>query len=146
MSSTTSTTTSTNTSGAITAAGANEALVRGLVDAFVHGDLETVRGCFAEEAVWDLPGRGVLAGTYTGPEAIIGFLARSFELSGGSLSVELHDVLSSPHGACQVQRVTAELPGRRLDCVELLAHEIRDGLIVRTHHRPDAHALDAFFG
>lgn len=127
-------------------AAANEALVRGLVDAFVRGNLGTVRGYFAEDAVWDLPGRGVLAGTYHGPDAIVGFLARAYELSAGTLSLELFDVLSSPHGACQVQRVTAELPGKRLDCVELLAHEIRDGRIVTTHHRPDAHAIDEFFG
>lgn len=137
----------TTTHAAVTdAAAANEALVRDLVAAFLRGDLETVRGYFADEAVWDLPGRGVLAGTYHGPDAIVGFLARAFELSGGTLSLQLMDVFSSPSGACHVQRVSAELPGKSLDTIEVLAHEIHDSRIIVTHHRPDAYAIDEFFG
>jgi ketosteroid isomerase-like protein len=135
-----------NTATDTQTASTNEALARAMVSAFLQGDLAAVREHFAEDATWDLPGRGVLAGTYRGPDAIIGFLARAFELSAGTLSLEVHDVLSSPTGACQVQRVTAELPGKRLDCIELISHEIQDGRIVSTHHRPDAHALDEFFG
>jgi hypothetical protein len=33
-----------------------------------------------------------------------------------------------------------------LECVEILAHDIADGAIVRTYHRPDQYAIDAFFG
>jgi uncharacterized protein len=124
----------------------NAALVRTVLDEFARGDLDAVRTHFAPDAVWDLPGRGTLAGEYKGPDAIVGFLARSFELSGGTLRLEVLDVLASETGAAHVQLVTAEGPGRTLRCVEVLAHEIVDGLIVRTYHRPDAHALDAFFG
>jgi ketosteroid isomerase-like protein len=124
---------------------ANAAVAREVVDAFQRGDLPTVAARFAPDAVWDLPGRGVLAGEYKGPDAIVGFLARAFELSGGTLRLEVLDVLGSDRGAAHVQRVTADHDGRHLDCVEVLAHEIVDGLIVRTHHRPDAYAIDAFF-
>jgi hypothetical protein len=95
--------------------------------------------------VWDPPGRGVLAGRFEGPDAIVGFLARSFELSGGTLNLQILDVLASDTGAAHVQRVTADHEGRRLDCVEILHHKIVDGHIVRTQHRPDPYA-DAFFG
>jgi hypothetical protein len=124
----------------------NATLVRTLIDEFQRGDLAAVATHFAPDAIWELPGRGSLAGQYKGPEAIVGFLARSFELSGGTLRLEVLDVLASDGGAAHVQRVSAEHDGRRLDCVEVLAHEIRDGLIVRTHHRPDPYAIDAFFG
>ena len=125
---------------------ANAVLVRRLVDAFLQGDLATVATFFATTPSWDLPGRGALAGTYKGPEEIIGFLARSFELSGGTLSLEVLDILGSDVGAAQVQRVTAHRDGRHLDCVEVLAHEIADGKIRRTWHRPDQYAIDSFFG
>ncbi len=125
---------------------ANAAVVAALIQNFLRGDLDAVRAAFAAHAVWDLPGRGSLAGSYVGPDAIVGFLARCFELSGGTLRLELLDILASDRGAAHVQRVTAEGGGRRLDCVEVLAHEIVDGLIVRTHHRPDPYAIDAFFG
>lgn len=125
---------------------ANAALVRTVVEEFQRGDLAAVRSHFAPDAVWELPGRGPLAGEYKGPDAIIGFLARSFELSGGTLRLEVRDVLASDAGAAHVQLVTAERPGRTLRCVEVLAHEIVDGMITRTYHRPDQYAIDAFFG
>ena len=127
-------------------AASNAALVRALIDEFGRGDLTAVASHFAPDAVWDLPGRGVLAGRYAGPDAIVGFLARAFELSGGTLRLEVLDILGSDRGAAHVQRVSAEHDGRRLDCVEILHHDIVDGQIVRTHHRPDPYAIDAFFG
>lgn len=123
----------------------NTALVRGMIDAFGCGDLAAVGACFAADAVWDLPGRSAVAGTYTGPDEIVGFLARAYELSGGTLRLEVLDVLGSDQGAAHVQRVQAERDGRALDCVEVLAHEIVDGRITRTYHRPDQYAIDAFF-
>ncbi|MFN0283902.1 MAG: nuclear transport factor 2 family protein [Kineosporiaceae bacterium] len=123
----------------------NAALVRTMIEKFLHGDLAAVGRCFAADAVWELPGRGTLAGEYKGPDAIIGFLARAFELSGGTLRLDVLDVLASDTGTAHVQRVTADNRGRQLDCVEVLAHEIVDGLIIHTYHRPDAHAIDAFF-
>ena len=44
-----------------------------------------------------------------------------------------------------LQRVTAHREDRTLDCVEVIAHEISDGLITHSYHRPDAYAIDAFF-
>ncbi|CAM3655965.1 nuclear transport factor 2 family protein [Smaragdicoccus niigatensis] len=124
----------------------NVEFVRTMVEAFQRGDLDTVGSCFADDAVWELPGTSPVAGTYTGPEQIVGFLADSFVRSGGTLRLELIEILGSDWGAVQVQRVLAERDGRTLDCVELLAHEVRDGKIVRTYHRPDQYAIDAFFG
>ncbi|MGH9156869.1 MAG: hypothetical protein ACRD1K_13765 [Acidimicrobiales bacterium] len=44
-----------------------------------------------------------------------------------------------------MQRFSAEHDGRTLDCVEVIAHEVIDGKIVRTYHRPDQHAIDTLF-
>ena len=123
----------------------NEALVTKLISDFQQGNLEAIKTAFAADAVWDLPGRGPLSGAYHGPDAIVGFLARSYELSGGTLRIDVYDILASEHGAAQVQRVTADHAGRHLDCVEVLAHEIVNGRITKTHHRPDSNAIDAFF-
>lgn len=124
----------------------NATLVRTMVDAFLRGDLETVGSVFAEDAVWDFPGHSVLNGAYKGPAEIVGFLARSFELSGGTLSLELIDVTASDDGACQAQWVSADHGGRSFRSVELLHHEIEDGRIVRTWHRSDDVAITGFFG
>lgn len=123
----------------------NAELARTMVAAFQRGDLATVAGHFADDAVWDLPGRSPVAGEYKGPDAIVGFLAKAFELSGGTLQLELIDIFGSDWGAVQVQHVRASHNGRVLECVETLAHEIVAGKIVRTYHRPDQYAIDAFF-
>jgi ketosteroid isomerase-like protein len=124
----------------------NAVLVQRMVDAFSRGDLATVATHFASDATWQLPGIGQVAGTYTGPEQIVGFLAKAYELSGGTLALDLLTILGNDWGAVQVQRVTAKNNGRELDCVEVLAHHIVDGTIVHTYHRPDPYAIDAFFG
>lgn len=123
----------------------NAEQIEKMLQAFGQGDLGSVGANFAPDAVWELPGRSVIAGTFTGPEAVIGFLAKSYELSGGTLSVEPIAVLGTDWGAVQVQRVTANRDGRKLDCVEVLAHQMDHGLIRHTYHRPDQYALDAFF-
>jgi hypothetical protein len=52
-----------------------------------------------------------------------------------------HCGLVSADAACGCPRRV----GATLDCVEVLAHGIVDGAIVRSYHRPDQHAIDAFF-
>ena len=42
----------------------NAALLRRVLDAFKEGDMETVSGAFAEDAVWHLPGKSQLAGDH----------------------------------------------------------------------------------
>ena len=110
----------------------NSHLTRRMVDAFSRGDLDTVGGCFSPDAVWDLPGRSTVAGTYKGPQEILGFLAKAYELSGGTLSVEVIDVLGSDWGAVQVQHVTADHDGRHL--TELRGNPRPPHR--RRHHRP----------
>src|SRR5690242_18366859 len=100
----------------------NATVTRTMVEAFMRGDLAAVGSAFADDAVWDLPGRSVVAGTYKGRDEILGFLAKAYELSGGTLSLELIEILGSDWGAVQVQHVRANHNGRTLDCVETLAH------------------------
>jgi ketosteroid isomerase-like protein len=124
----------------------NTALVRTMVDAFLRGDLDTVGSVFAEDAVWDFPGHSIVNGTYKGPDEIVGFLARSFELSGGTLALDVIDITASAAGACHAQWVSADHAGRSFRSVELLHHEIEDGKILRTWHRSDDVAITGFFG
>ena len=123
----------------------NETIVRTMIDAFLRGDLDTVATAFADDAVWDFPGHSIINGTYKGPAEIVGFLARSFELSGGTLAVDLIDLTTSAAGACHAQWVSADHGGRSFRSVELLHHEIQNGRIVRTWHRSDDVAITGFF-
>jgi uncharacterized protein len=74
----------------------NSELVQKMLGAFGSGDLETVGSCFAPGAVWDFPGRSVVNGTFKGPDEIVGFLAQAFELSGGTLNIDVIDIIDIP--------------------------------------------------
>ena len=71
---------------------------------------------------------------------------RDAEVEGSVLVGQFAAPGGDDWGAVHVQEVTAEHGGRRLACVEVLAHQIVDGRIVHTYHRPDQYAVDAFFG
>ena len=57
-------------------AASNEALVRRIFDAFARKESLKLRRVFAPEAVWTVPGSGLMAGVYRGPEQILRFLGR----------------------------------------------------------------------
>ncbi len=62
----------------------NEDLVRKGFDAFARGDVDTLRELFDQDAVWHAPGRNPLAGDHLGVDAILGFFARTMEVTGGT--------------------------------------------------------------
>ena len=74
----------------------NEDLVREGFAAFSRGDMDYLqKQFFAEDVRFHLPGRSLLAGDYEGPQQVMQLFARLFELTGGTFSVELHDVLAN---------------------------------------------------
>ena len=54
----------------------NVELVRAGYAAFSAGDMATLNGLFAEDAVWHVPGSGVLSGPKQGRDAILAFSVR----------------------------------------------------------------------
>ena len=63
-----------------------------------------LRGLFAEDAVWSVPGRGVMAGLYEGREAIFRFLVKLPQETDGTYGSELIDVLASDDRAAALYR------------------------------------------
>jgi ketosteroid isomerase-like protein len=108
----------------------NVEVVRRLYAAFAAGDAETVRSCFADDAVWHLPGRSPVAGVYRGVDAIFDdFFAVIRAESGGTLQVDLVDVFDGGESVVALQHVTGERPGKRLDILACQLITLRDGKI-----------------
>ena len=80
----------------------NEELVRRGFDAFATGDVNMLRELLHQDSVWHAPGRNPVAGDHQGVEAILGFFARTMELTGGTFRVELHDVLANDEHAVAI--------------------------------------------
>ena len=124
----------------------NEAIVRQIFDAFARKEGLALRGLFAEDAVWSVPGRGVMAGTYRGREAIFRFLAKLPKETDGTYGSELIDVLASEDRAAALYRARGQRHGRTLELDQLLVFRIEDGLVREVLALPsDPEAFEAFW-
>jgi uncharacterized protein len=124
----------------------NEAVVRRIFDAFARKEGLALRGLFAEDAVWFVPGQGVMAGTYCGREAIFRFLAKLPRETDGTYGSELIDVLVSVDRAAAFYRARGQRHGRTLELDQLLVFRIADGLVREVLALPsDPDAFEAFW-
>ena len=124
----------------------NAALVRKIMDAFQRKQGLALRDCFAEDAVWHVPGEGVMAGTYRGRTEIFRFLARLPKLTGGTYRSRLIDVLASEERGAGLYRALGEREGRTIDIDQLLLFTIRDGVVTEVLALPsDPAAFEAFW-
>ena len=128
------------------AAAENEAIVRRIFDAFARKEGLALRGLFADDAVWSVPGRGVMAGAYEGREAIFRFLARLPKETDGTYGSELIDVLASDDRAAALYRARGIRYGRTLELDQVLLFDVDDGLVRRVLALPsDPDAFEAFW-
>jgi len=112
----------------------NAARVRTLFTAFRNGDLPTVEGIVASDAVWHFPGRhGQLAGSHQGRDAIVAFLLKVMSLTDGTFHLDLEDVVANDTTAIALFRGTARRQGRSLDNPTCLRLHLRDGQVVELH-------------
>ena len=107
----------------------NAAIVERIFDAFARKEGLALRGLFAEDAVWSVPGRGVMAGSYEGREAIFRFLAKLPKETGGTYGSELIDVLASDDRAAALYRARGVRHGRTLELDQVLLFQIEGGLV-----------------
>jgi uncharacterized protein len=128
------------------AAAENEAIVRRIFDAFARKEGFALRGLFAEDAVWNVPGSGVMAGVYRGRDEIFRFLARLPRETEGTYSSELVDVLVSDRRAAALYRARGTRHGRTLELDQVLLFEIEAGRVQRVLALPsDPDAFEAFW-
>lgn len=128
------------------AATENEAIVRRIFDAFARKEGFALRGLFAEDAAWHVPGRGVMAGVYRGRDEIFRFLARLPKETEGTYSSELVDVLASDGRAAALYRARGTRHDRTLELDQVLLFTIEDGLVQRVLALPsDPDAFETFW-
>ena len=124
----------------------NAALVRRIMEAFASKEGFALRDCFAEDAVWHVPGEGVMAGTYRGRTEIFRFLARLPKLTDGTYRSRLIDVLASEERGAGLYRAMGEREGRTIDIDQLLLFTIRHGVVTEVLALPsDPAAFERFW-
>jgi ketosteroid isomerase-like protein len=128
------------------AAAENTAIVRRIFEAFARKEGFALRGLFAEDAVWSVPGGGAMAGVYRGRDEIFRFLARLPKETDGTYSSELRDVLASDERAAALYLASGARRGRELELEQVLLFRIEDGLVREVLALPsDPDSFEAFW-
>ena len=124
----------------------NERIVRRIFEAFARKEGLALRGLFDEDAVWSVPGRGVMAGTYRGREAIFRFLSKLPRETDGTYGSELIDVLASEDRAAALYRARGTRHDRTLELDQVLLFSIEGGLVRHVLALPsDPDAFETFW-
>jgi ketosteroid isomerase-like protein len=114
--------------------------------AFIAGDLEAVRGLFAEDATWEVPGSNPTSGTKQGRDAIIGYLVQIMTLSEGTFTTTQLDLAQGDEHVFSLDRIEATRNGVTVNNTGINVFQLQDGLVssVRQYAENTAE-LDAFW-
>ena len=125
----------------------NEDLVREAYAAFGRGDMDALRDkFFTQDVRYHVTDRSLLAGDYEGVDQVLQFFARIFEISGGTFSFELHDVLANDEHAVALVTVRGERAGKQLNDNMVQISHLRDGKAYEVWNQAtDQYAQDEFW-
>jgi uncharacterized protein len=124
----------------------NEDVIRRGYEAFNTGDMDTLRELFDPDIVWHVPGRNAISGDHRGPDAVLGFFGKVFEITGGTFRADLHDVTANDEHAAALHVARGQSQGKTLEDNNVVAFHVHDGKIVEAwHYFEDQYANDEFW-
>ena len=118
----------------------NVDLLRRGFAAFAAGDMATLDGMFADDAVWHVPGRNKFSGDYEGKAAIFQYFGE-FIQDMDSFEQEIHALFADDEHGVALVKATATRGDNRLEANNVLVFHADDGLVSEvwvTSSDPDA--------
>ena len=100
------------------------AAVRTAVEAFMDGDIETFFSMYTDDAVYRVAGDNLIGGVYRGKDEIRKFFQHLWEVTEGTMTVDIVDVLGSDNRAVMIFHVTAGRQGKHLDDTGTMAFRL----------------------
>lgn len=115
--------------------------------AFNTGDVDTLMSIFSQDATQHVPGSSPIAGTYKGPEAIIGYYGKIGELTDGTFRAHLIEVHGDGAGhVTSVHQTSATRNGvKRVSRGSILFTMVGDKITDLLELHADQPGDDAFF-
>ena len=89
--------------------------------------MATINDLLADGIVWHSGGDNILTGDYEGKEAVLGYMARLMQETGGTFRNEIHDILANDEHGVALVNATGERNGKMLDTQIIHVFHMRDG-------------------
>jgi uncharacterized protein len=90
----------------------NAELIASAYQAFSRSDIATVFQILGPDITWHVPGSSPLSGDYKGHDQVGGFFAATMELSGGTFTIDIQDILAHQDMVVVLCTVAAERHGQ----------------------------------
>ncbi len=98
--------------------------------AFSSGDMDTLMSLYHDDAVHIVPGASQISGAHKGKENILGLYGKLFELSGGTLRIQLEHVLSDGgNRVVSIHTSSVDKDGETITQTEALLFTLVDGKV-----------------
>jgi uncharacterized protein len=125
----------------------NEDTVRQGYDAFSKGDMDTLRSIMTPDVVQSVPGESQVSGEHKGVDNVLGYYGTLFELTGGTLNVDLQSVTAEgADKVVAVHKLSAQRGDKSYNRDETLNFTFAGGKISRLdEEHADQAAFDDFF-
>jgi ketosteroid isomerase-like protein len=125
---------------------ANAELIRRGYDAFSRGDVATVLTIIDPNITWHVPGRSPLSGNYKGHEEVVGFFTATMQLSAGTFTIEINDVLAAAERVAVLCTVGAERHGQSWSSSEVhLWRVVNERAVEFCEYQGDQQTEDEFW-
>ncbi len=117
-----------------------------MYDAITKLDMETFVSVLDPDVEWTVPGQHDLAGTTKGVPELLAHLAEVAQRTGGSVKVEVHEVIEGDRYTVAVVEVDMAVDGHTVHDKQVHLFELRDGHItsVREFHGDEKSFDDLF--
>ncbi|MBB5160565.1 nuclear transport factor 2 family protein [Mycobacterium sp. AZCC_0083] len=122
--------------GARMDAAANLKLIQDLYDAYISGDLQAIMRPFNDQSVWIELGDTQRAGVFRGATGLLEHAMRNQELTDGSLTTEVQEIVGGEKYVVVVERATAQRKGRALDMLCATSYQMANGVVAEMRVLP----------
>ena len=128
-------------------ADSKEDIIRRGYKAFGEGDMKTLGSLYMPDVVQRQPGHNQTSGEYKGVDDVLAFYGRLFELSGGTIALDLKSVKTLGDKVVTVHGITGQRDGKTLDADESIEFTFSGDKVCRLDvtYLNEA-ATDAFWG
>ena len=108
-------------------------VIRNNYDAFGKGNVDPLMTSLADDIRWHVSGGSPLAGEYVGKGQVLGFFQKMMQLYGGTLRLQVVDVLAGEDHAAVLTREESQYNGKALVFRSVHLWETRGGKFSAFH-------------